>query len=323
MTTVTGGARRRLLMPGPAEVSFVRRGFHASAPAARQLLERSAGQFLVGLGHGLGGDDGRLVHRSLAAVDRPLRGFAHEGAAMGLAVTDALTPGRGRRLADFAAGPAVDHIYMVHVGSGWAMARLPRPLWRRAVLPDPLLRWLALDGYGFHQAYFATDRYVRQQRPVTVHPPWPDPSGYAARAADQGIGRALWFVFGADVERLAAQIDAFEADRRPDLWAGTGLAATYAGGVDAVDLDRLVKLAAGYRPHLAQGSAFAAQARRRARLITGHTGDAVRVICGTGVDEAAGITQATLAGLPAADGPVPAFELWRRRIQDRFGDLED
>jgi hypothetical protein len=333
MTTWSGVARQRLLMPQVDETTFSKRGFHTGSTDARQLLERSAGEFLVGLRQGLGGADTDQVHRSLAEVDRPFRGFAHEGAAMGLAITDALTPGRGGtrghggtpgrgRLAAFATGPGADHIYMIHVGAGWALARLPRLLWRRAVLPDPLLRWLALDGYGFHQAYFATEQYVWAQPPPAPRPPWPDPTGYATRALDQGIGRALWFVHGADVEPLAAQIDDVDPGRRSDLWAGVGLAATYAGGVSADDLDKLMKLAAGYRAWLAQGAAFAAQARVRARLVTAHTGAAVRALCRTTVEDAAGLTQAALVDLPTGADSV-GFEIWRQRIRARFVDLED
>lgn len=186
------------------------------------------------------------------------------------------------------------------------------------VLQDPLLRWLALDGYGFHLAYFSTREYVHERKAPAVVPPWPDPSGYAARAVDQGIGRALWFVCGADVERVASMIGTFAPQRRADLWGGTGLAATYAGGVGggagAVGLEALVKLAGDHRGDLAQGSAFAAKARLLPGLVVDDTTEAVRVICGCTVDEAARLTDTALDDLPP-DGPLPAFEVWRQRIQ--------
>jgi hypothetical protein len=52
---------------------------------------------------------------------------------------------------------------MAHVGIGWAIARLPW-LRRRIEQPlnrlDSLLRWLAVDGYGFHEGYFYWPDYV-------------------------------------------------------------------------------------------------------------------------------------------------------------------
>ncbi|MEO5876356.1 MAG: DUF1702 family protein [Streptosporangiaceae bacterium] len=318
MPTSLGNIRKRLLMPDPSEVTFEKRGFHAGNPLAQSALEMTGAQFLAGLEIGLTSRGPAEVEELFEKVDRPFRGFAHEGAAMGFAIADAFAPWRrGGRIRAFADGPGAPHIYLVHVGIGWAMARLPRPLWRSVVLPDPLLRWLALDGYGFHQAYFATPRYVVGQRPITVRVPWADPSGYAARVADQGIGRALWFVCGADAEYLADLIGRFPQPRRADLWSGTGLAAAYAGGADPAELGTLRKLAAGYRQELAQGAAFAAKARLRAGLVTPHTVAAVGVLCELSVEDAAHRTDEALAQLPP-DGPVPAFEIWRHRIRTGF-----
>jgi hypothetical protein len=322
MTTMTGRVRRRLLLPGPDEVTFAERGFAPAEPAAQQRLEHTASQFLVGLGHGLASNDVDEVRQELEGVEAPFRGFAYEGAAMGLAIGDAMAPlGRGTT-AEFVAGPAAPHVYMVHVGVGWALARLPRAFWRRAVLPDPLLRWLAVDGFGFHQAYFRTPTYVYERRRGRMTPPWPDPARYAARVLDQGIGRAMWFVHGADVERLGNALNGFDPQRHDDVWSGAGLAATYAGGVDAEDLQRLRKLAGLHRFALAQGSAFAAKTRLLADLVTPHTVDAVEVLCGTGVREAALVTDDALLDLPADDASQPAYEVWRQRIQESLRSFE-
>ena len=93
------------------------------------------------------------------------RGFAYEGAAMALALLDHVLPWRRNRLARFIRGPARDHIYMAHVGAGWALARLRRGTNRYFHKLDPLLRWLAMDGYGFHEGYFHWQRTIeaRQQ----------------------------------------------------------------------------------------------------------------------------------------------------------------
>ncbi|TYK52511.1 DUF1702 family protein [Actinomadura decatromicini] len=314
MPTLSGTLRDRLLTPDPAEATFAKRGFHARDPLTRGHLEQAGGNFLTGFKHAMVSRDLGEAARLLGTVERPYQGFAYEGAAMAFAIVDAVTPWRSARLPAFIAGAADPHVYMANVGAGWAMARLPRPLWRRIRLPDPLLRWLAADGYGFHQAYFATERHVTRREPARPRLPWPDESGYASRAADQGVGRALWFVCGGDVERLAATIGGFGPGRRADLWSGAGLAATYAGGVDGAELEKLRKLASGFRAEVAQGAAFAAATRLRAGLVVPHTGVATDVLCGSSVEEASAITQDTLHGLPA-DGAMPAYELWRRRIQ--------
>jgi hypothetical protein len=245
------------------------------------------------------------------------RGFAFEGAGMAMAVLDGLPVGHTHHVRDFLAGPGDAHVYMVYVGVGWAMARLPRFRWPRMHAPDPLLRWLVLDGYGFHQAYFRTGRYVHEH--FRAEPfGWPPDGlrGYANRVIDQGIGRAAWFVGGTDPERVATLLDAFPESRRADLYSGTGLAATYAGGVDRRELEHLVELAGPHRAQLAQGAAFAAAARLRAGLVVPHNELATEVLCGTDVEAAAAVTDRARDGL--TDGSVPAYAVWRDRIAEAF-----
>lgn len=208
-----------------------------------------------------------------------------------------------------------------------AAARLLWPSSRRL---DPLLLWLVHDGYGFHQAYFHTRRYVHEQyrEPRFTWPPGYE--SYAARAIDQGIGRALWFVGGTDVDRVTSLIDGFPAARRPDLYAGTGLAATYAGGAGEPELRELRRRAGEHAPQLAQGSAFAAEARIRAGLLNPHNELAAHVLCGTSAQRAATLCRETRPAPPAPASPVPAspvpaspvpgavpaYETWRARIAD-------
>jgi hypothetical protein len=100
---------------------------------------------------------------------------------------------------------------MLHVGAGWALARLPRRVESNLYRFDPLLRWLVLDGYGFHQGYFHWRRFVaRQERPKRLSP-------YALRAFGQGLGRSLWFVNGAEAGRVARCIAGVTPERRSDL----------------------------------------------------------------------------------------------------------
>jgi hypothetical protein len=314
-------ARLRQLVLGisAAEATFARRGFGRGAdPRARQQLERSGLAFLAGYHEALADADPKRLARRLETLDVELRGFGFEGAAMALALLDHLMPWGSGRLTAFLRGPGRAHVYIVHVGAGWAIARLPwlrRRVERPLASMDPLLRWLAIDGYGFHEGYFDWPRSVTlRQRPRHL-------DGYALRAFDQGLGRSLWFYAGADVPVIARTVEGFEAARRADLWSGIGLACAYAGGVDQGAVARLRSAARGYLPELAQGVAFAAKARAHAGNTVAHTKMACALLCEMSVSEAAAVTDAALLGLPA-DGEVPAYETWRQRIHHAFARLE-
>jgi hypothetical protein len=206
---------------------------------------------------------------------------------------------------------------MLYVGVGWAMARIPRFRWSTLTAPDPVLRWLVLDGYGFHQAYFRTERYVHQQYREDGFP-WP--SGphrwYAARVIDQGIGRAMWFVGGADPDHVASLIEKFAEHRRADLYAGAGLAATYAGAAEEDELRGFWQRAGEYRPQVAQGAAFAASARVRAGLVVPHNELATQVFCGMTAQQASDVCDRTRPGQDVLG--EPGYEVWRRRIAGEF-----
>ncbi|WP_067499222.1 DUF1702 family protein [Actinoplanes sp. TFC3] len=308
--------RRRLLTPAAREADLMHRGFRIKDAAARTVLETAGRTFLQGFAKAAGTVSPAAAHSGLEQVERPVRGFAYEGAAMAYALLAGLGSGPG--LPAFLTGPAERHTYMVHVGAGWAMARLPRFRWPRITPPDPLLRWLALDGFGFHQAYFHTERYVRRQY---QHAPgfWPSPwrGTYCAQVVDQGIGRALWFVEGADPAAVADVIERFPAGRRSDLYSGAGLAATYATGASRAELTAFRDRAGHHHPAVAQGSAFAAKARLLAGTQTEATAQATEVLCGLTPAEAADVTDQALLDLPG-DGSRPAFAVWRDRISLRL-----
>jgi hypothetical protein len=315
-TTLAGKLRCRIFMPDQSEVTFERRGFAAPDAVRQANLEKVGTKFLEGFRYGMAGRTLVDIESSLEEVEPDFRGFSYEGCTMALAVRDGLLPFGRHWVRDLLASRGAAHIYMAYIGVGWAMARLPRPRWRAIEPRDPLLRWLALDGYGFHQAYFRTDRYVYGQHQARI-PGW-EPASYADRAVDQGIGRALWFVNGSDVERVAAGIEAFPPHRRGDLWSGAALASVYAGGADAGELADMARLAGPYRSHAAQGAAFAGRARLLARLVTPGTELGVKVYCDMSVTQAAAITDETRLDLPAEDDRVPAYEVWRERIRKRF-----
>lgn len=197
-----GSVRRRLLTPALAEVTFERRGFPGAAAPAAATLEAVPQAVICGFEWGIEVRSQWELQRRLELLEPGLRGFGYEGATMACTVRDAMGPG-GRRTQELLLGPGQRHIFLAYIGIGFAMARLPRMLWRK-VLPDlpgtpyhPVMSWLAVDGYGFDRAYFDTPRWVDEQW-VGPNYPWLGCPEYFPRAVDQGIGRALWFIHGAE-----------------------------------------------------------------------------------------------------------------------------
>jgi hypothetical protein len=315
--TARAALRRAVFGISPVETSFARRRLRGESAAVRDRLEEVGRCFVRGYNAALEEDRPLfLAARLESEVEGEYQGFAYEGAGMALALLDTLIPGRRDRLGRLLESPAGSlHIYLIHVGAGWILARLPlSPERLLARLADPTLRWLALDGYGFHEGFFRWPRaVVRQEVPRKLR-------GYARRVFDQGLGRSLWFVDGADVRLIPRTIDAFPEPRRPDLWSGVGLACAYAGGRSEAEIEALRRAAGPHAAQLAQGVAFAAGARERADNLAAHTELACRVVCGLSAGAAAAVTDETVRDLPADRPGEPAFEVWRRRIQERFAE---
>lgn len=274
-------------------------------------MEQAGAAFVHGYRSALADCRSEALSANLETVEPNWRGFAYEGAAMGLALADWLTPWSRTRVSRFLAGAGDAHAYMVHVGAGWVLARVPGRVNKFLSRFDPLLRWLLMDGYGFHEGFFRWPRYLGG-RPVPRRV-----AGYAARVFDQGLGRCLWFIDGADVSQVPRTIAGFSPARQSDLWSGIGLAAVYAGEVSEGELESLRESAGEFRPQLAQGASFAAKARQRAGNLTPYQDLACGVFCGLDAVKAALLSDEALENLPM-DGIEPAYETWRRRIQMKF-----
>jgi Protein of unknown function (DUF1702) len=327
--TLLGSLRKLLVTPAISEITFETRGFQATNAATRGKLEMSALQFLVGFEFAIEQREDEEIVTRLGTLEHEYQGFAFEGAAMALALRDAMSPWRRRRLTEtflagpgFHDGPGSRHLFMAYLGVGFALARLPHALWRRA-LPEarkladhPALSWLIMDGYGFHEAFFHSEKWVNRQH-VGGGYPWPGDPAYTQRVIDQGVGRAMWFVCGANVEDLLSRITQFDPGRHADLLCGAALAATYAGGAGPEELRALLRGAGPYGAQVAQGAVFALRAREVSGLITEHNETASRIFCGMTADEAAKIAAKSVVDLPP-DGAVPAYEVFRRRIQQHF-----
>lgn len=320
MPTVLGSVRRLVFTPKLAEVTFAKRGFPAASSPATRRLEAIPQSVICGFEWGIDARDQWEVERRLDLIDAEMRGFAYEGATMAFTILDAM--GRGHRTRDLLLGPGRPHVLLAYIGMGFAMARLPRRLWRK-VVPDlsgdpfyPTMSWLAVDGYGFDRAYFDTRRWVEGQKTPAPYP-WEGSRDYFLRAVDQGIGRALWFIGGGQAPDVAALAGRFASQRQPDLWSGIGLAATFAGGSDGNGLTALRQKAGVYWPDMAIGTVFAANARAYAGFVPDHTEAACRALGDLSVDKAVSLGAATIVTSPAA-GTEPAYELWRQRIRAHF-----
>lgn len=288
-----------------SETSVARRGFAVESPDVVLRLEAIGGHFVWGYNLAVGSSDLQDLGVALAASHPDDAGFAYEGAAMGVAIADFLTPGR-RMFDAYVATLATGHEYMAWVGLGWALARLPVAPQRALARYRNLHCWLALDGYGFHEGYFNWRRgIVGQRRARGLSPD-------AHRVFDQGLGRSLWFVRGAQPMQVALAIDAFAPERQQDLWAGVGLAAAYAGASKREALAELLRRSGSYAPAFAQGVVFAAQARRRAGNQVPHLEQACQTVLGLDTLAAADIA---VASLPQDGHTLADYQHWRLAIQ--------
>jgi enediyne biosynthesis protein E2 len=320
--TTIGSLRRLVMTPALAKVSFAGRGFPAVPSSGTRRLEAIPQAVICGFEWGIDARDQWEVERRLDLIDPEQRGFAYEGATMAFTILDAMGPRQGTRTRELLLGPGQRHIFLAYIGMGFAMARLPRVLWKK-VLPDlsgssyyPTMSWLAVDGYGFDRAYFDTRRWVDLQQVPAAYP-WDGAPHYFLHAVDQGIGRALWFIHGGDTVAVAAAVGRFAVHRQPDLWSGVGLAATFAGGASAASMAALREAAADDAPDLAQGSVFAAKARSYAEFVPDHTSTAVQALAGLSVQDAVALADGASV---AADAPgtLPPYERWRGGVREYF-----
>jgi enediyne biosynthesis protein E2 len=321
MRSPLGQLRQLVLAPELKTVTFAERGFPGAASPSAERLEAIPQSVVCGFEWAIAARSLWEVERRIELVVPEQRGFAYEGATMAFSVRDAMAGGRGTRTRDLLLGPGAKHLLLAYIGIGFAMARLPRPLWRR-IVPDltgspyhPTMTWLAVDGYGFDLAYFHTDRYVERQE-VPAPYPWQGSPDYFGRAVDQGVGRALWFLHGADPTAVTVAVNRFPERRRADLWSGVGLAATFAGGCSAEGLATLPAAAGEHRAQLGLGAVFAITARDLAGHVPAHSAVAAENLAGTGVAAAVAIADRTKSDVDTeGSGGVPRYERWRDRIR--------
>ncbi|RJQ75653.1 DUF1702 family protein [Pseudonocardiaceae bacterium YIM PH 21723] len=259
--SVLGNVRRRIFGITEPRKVFDMPGF---APGAWGQFSPVLESLAMGYNTTLENSSLDVLIPKLEAVDPVLHGFAYEGAAMGLGVLDVIAPGRHRASA-FASGAGRHHMATVYVGVGLALARLRRKPERYLNQFDPVLGWTVVDGYGFHEGFFARRRSIADQRQPTHL------SSDGRELYDQGLGRSLWFSTGANVTLVEEAISRFAANRQVNLWTGAAMACSFAGGADRAGLERLRQAAGVHGRRLAWGAAAAAWTRGLARNPAPHT----------------------------------------------------
>ncbi len=267
------------------DVSFDKLGYEDCNPDVRSHLEKVLCVFIDGFDLALETQDYKLLRRKLERkFDDHHKGFAFEGAAMYLAMLDLLTPWKAGRLRAFMDNAAQKHDFIITVGAGFAVARVP---WGLSNLDsfmrklEPRLAWCVPDGYGFHQGFFHHQRFIEQcQEPPSILP------NYARQLFDSGIGRSMWWVKGASPIRIQQAIDRFPKTRRPELWCGMGMACSYAGGVNDNALLELEKLSGSYRTDFLSGIPFSAHMRQKGENPSAWTDRACQLLLNMTADHA-------------------------------------
>jgi enediyne biosynthesis protein E3 len=244
----------------------------------------------------------------LDAIELDLRGFAYEGAGLGLMILDCLLPWQNRLMA-LVKGHGVPYTYPLHVGAGLALAKLNKSPGRYFAHFDPFWCWQIMDGYGFYQSVFL-GRNAFEDKALPDHE-----SDYVRSIFDMGLGRGLWFKARGDAHNLIATLASFPPARQINLWTGVGFACSYAGFIqERTLLEALQKVAGPYRPQLALAAAIAAGNRQRFGNHAAHTDLACQVFCRLSGEEAATIANDALQGLPEKTAD-PAHKLWRERVK--------
>lgn len=289
-------------------------------PEIQSRLENIGRVFLQGYHGALECRDQNVLSERLDQIESEHRGFAYEGAAMAMALQDRISF-RRNALSHFMEGAGKQHIFMLHVGAGWAYARLPW-LCRRmeAAIKQfhPVLRWLVIDGYGFHEGYF---RWKSRPGLVARTPVFFATGFFAPKLSEdarhvffQGLGRSLWFIKGADVNEISGAIASFNPVYHGDAWSGVGLACAYAGGLAADEITQLRQQAGLHATALAQGAAFAAKARQLAGNPVKHTEIACAVLCGMSTEQAAALCDETFNKINL-NHSCP-YQHWRKLLQE-------
>lgn len=293
----------------PSAADLASRGVVPTDVNRAEALQAMAQKFMDGYNCMLLADPLARLEALLTEAVAEHKAFMMEGAAMGAAVRDSFSL-RGGLFQTLSALHGASFEYVIAVGAGWAVARMPWQTRRILASLDPVLVPLAYDGCGFHDLFFEPSK--AETGNIGRY------SGARGRGYDAGLGRALWFIASGDVKQLDVLLEHFDAMRRHDLLAGVGLAMAFAGPTSAKDWHALRAKHNDHWMHVGQGVCFAAEAMRRAGVISEHTDLACREAIGLSLEQAAKVAACSRpTNVTRANGD-DAYQAWRGDICRRL-----
>jgi len=293
------------------EANFKNRGFtegKEAQPRLELVAKTVVNGYNVAVENGLGED--LLAIRS--AIEPELVGFFNEGIGMGLYTLNLFSVSGKQPFWDFVKGEGQHHEYMSYIGAGLACGVFRRPFKKFMDKACPMSGCLVLDGIGFYFAMFKTQKTIQGLYvPNSVKE-----NEFYQQRYDNGIGRAVWFIDSGEPESIAKTINSFPEERRAEIWSGIGLAATYAGGVNADKILLLRHLAGEHATMLGQGALLATHTRHTAG--NPHEDDTTeRILIGRGSAESHAFALQTIDFLDKRrfiDG-IPSFQVFLGNIR--------
>lgn len=288
------------------------RGFQVRDNGVKELLEQIGTTFLDGY-HAVLKDPVNFISQ-LELVPLEFRGFAYEGVGMAVKLLDFFRFNGRNSFQYFTQHEGEAHSYMVHIGAGWSYAKLPVFPKRDFQRQHPVYKWLIVDGIGFYYGYFHWESIRNRTKP----PRKIKAGSYMENAFYQGLGRSLWFVFGADLEAVSTSIKDFPSNFHNDLWSGVGLASAYAGGLKPASYSDIRNFAGDNLAAYLQGVAFANTARKEARTPAVHTAMTSLAMCNMNPVQITNLTYESLKEAKNMQNQIPTYQNWRTTLQNKL-----
>lgn len=269
-------------------LSLVSNETQQSGNAYADELRATSDVFLKGLFRGLSGNHVLTEAASFAAGEMQYLGVFLEGNAMGLALSDYLTPAKRKRWNTLRCEIENRHPYEVHTALGMALGMFGGKIDNAT----SLWQWFVLDGLGFQQGLLHPDKFIerriRSRRAL---------SAQGAKVFDQGLGRSIWFQSAGDVQRACESVEKFDHERHADLWTGLGVAVAHVGNLPESSLTYLRARAEKHAASFAVGIAIAAHVRHLNGTGKEVADNACRIIAGVSAQEAAAIVEHSYAAV--------------------------